>query len=245
MSEGLKELHDRLLAEQPTGAAHDKAKCPLCAMETIDQGGTVTHAPEPKGGSGVSTYSEEDLQAKVAEAVSKATKDLNDELAAIKAGQEQTEIDAKIAEATAERDTQIADLQGQLDRAVVEAAEAKKAKEDLEAFLQSEVEAAANAELASARKDDRLTKIREVAAHIPEEYLSEHGDRFAAMSDEDFEARLEEMRVIAGKATDDIPVHTSFTASRDNGNNGGGGNKGSALGLIRELRSGETDPRTL
>lgn len=74
MSEQLKDLHDRLLAEKPDGAVHDAETCSLCALESATREG-ATSDDQPRGGSmsDTKTYSVDELKAAL-EAVSEARK---------------------------------------------------------------------------------------------------------------------------------------------------------------------------
>lgn len=249
MSAGLKAIHDQLLAEQPEGATHDSASCPLCAMDANHTGGTTAH-DQPEGGSGVSTYSQEQLDAAIAKAVADATGPLQtrlDELTSQSAEQAQQEaIDAAVAEKV----TEIAELQTKLDAATLEAATEKKAREDLEAFLADEkAKLDAKAE-ADARKDARIDEIKTAELAFTDEWLEENADRLAAMSDEDWAAQLDSWKVLAKKDDGEIPTSTSLHAARDGDGSAGGGKKtkGFAIsgGALQELRATRAmDPRTL
>lgn len=227
----LLELHDRLLAERPDGAVHDEEACPLCALndggaDDLEEGGSMS---DPV------TYSEAELQAAVDKAVAEATASAHNKLAELESSQA---IEAAVAQAKADLETQVADLQAKLDAAVLEAAQAKEAKETLEKAWADEKAAEEAAKTLAARREERLAKVREVAS-FPKEYLEENGDRFAALSDEDFEARLEEWRVIA-KKEEKPPARTAFKASREDTTD-----TDSALGALREMRAVGADPRSL
>ncbi len=252
VSNPLKELHDRLMADKPDGAVHDEAQCPICAMETIDNTAPGADGPTngPQGGS-MTTFTQEQMDAAVAAAVAEATtaatadtEALKTRVAELESAQQSTEVGKAVADATAPLSTQIADLQGQLDEAVLARTAAEEAKTNLEEWWKTEIEAHQTAEAAAARKDERVTKVKE-AASFPDEYLEANADRFAAMSDEDFEARLEEWRTIApAAAATPIPGETVLTAARE-GANGATTNNGSMLGELGSLRHSLTDPRTL
>jgi DNA repair exonuclease SbcCD ATPase subunit len=219
----LRAMHDRLLVEQPEGAVHDEDACPLCGSEDDDtEGGWMA------------TFSEEELQAAIEEAIDAATGPLKNRIAELEASQQQSEADSALTDLKAK----IAELESQLDAAVLEASQAKEEKDNLQkAWDDEKAEADAATELA-ARRDERLQKVREVAS-FPDDYLEKNADRFAAMSDEDFTARLEEWQTLASKQNGGPPRRTALTAARqeDDGT--------SNLALLKEFRRTMTDPRTL
>jgi hypothetical protein len=221
-------------------------------MDAVDTGGTTAH-DQPEGGSSVSTYSQEQLDAAIAKAIAEATGPLQtklDELQSQSAEQAQQEaIDAAVAEKVAEN----AELQTKLDAATLEAATEKKAREDLEAYLAAEKEKVDAKAEADARKDARIEEIKAAELAFTDEWINENADRLAAMSDEDWAAQLDGWKVLANKeASDDgtIPTHTSLNAAREESNGGGGnGNRGKfaiSSGALKELRETRAmDPRTL
>jgi hypothetical protein len=248
VSEGLKAIHDRLMADKPDGATHDPATCPLCAMDAVDTGGTTAH-DHPKGGSSVTTYSQEQLDAAVQEAVTKATAPLQTQLAELQGQTAEQQQQAAVDQAVAEKVAELAELQTKLDAATLEAATEKKAREDLEAFLENaKAEATAKAE-ADARKDARIEEVKAAELAFSDEWLDANADRLAAMSDEDWTAQLDSWKVLANKASDEIPTTTSLQAAREGAGDAGGGankSKGFAVTGLRELRQSRAlDPRTL
>lgn len=220
----LKALHDLLLAGKPEGATHP-ADCPVCAITPAREEATLK------------TYTEDELRA----AIDAAVGDLRGELDTFRASQEAQAVEARITkavtEATEPLSTQVSELQAKLDASVLETA-AEKAKADA---LEAEKVAAAEAATVAARKDERLTKVKEVA-NFPEAYLDSNADRFAAMSDEEFEARLEEYRQIAVKATgtDGLPLKTALKATT-----GTDSKPTSAVADLFAMRRAGIDPRTL
>lgn len=235
-----KEVHDALLAEKPEDADHDITQCALCAMtdadpdETGDTGGTMT-------------YTEEELRAACDAAVTTATaplaakvQELEDERASSASQQERDE-------ALAAFEAEKSELQARLDEAVLQAQTEKERADGIVSWLEEEGEKAEQAALVAARKDERLTAVRE-AANFPDEYLESNAERWAAMSDEDFEARLGEYRVIAGKSSDTgkggdtLPTHTALHASREGRETTA---KTSAVKELFALRRDGVDVRTL
>lgn len=238
MANELKILHDKLLAERPEGVTHEKDTCPLCVIDSLKSEETI-NSPEGGNVSEGKTYTEAELDAKV----EAATSGLNAKLAELEGSQRQSEVDQALNDAKAEADAKVAELQAQLDSAVVEATTAKEEKVAIEEFWASAIEEETKNKEIAARKDSRLEKIAEVAS-LPEEYLEKNADRFAAMSDEDFNARLEEWKVIASKTETTIPKRTALTAAREDGGNSNN-NSGSMLGEIAGMRRHLVDPRTL
>lgn len=175
----------------------------------------------------------------VAKAIAEATAPLSAKIAEFEAAQADSEVGKAVAEATAPLTEQITSLQTQLDEAVLARTAAEEANATQEKFWADAIAEQEAADTAAARKDERLAKVRETA-NFPEEYLTENADRFAAMSDEDFEARLGEWSTIAPKATVVIPSTTGLHASREEATT----INGSALGELRNLR-GLADPRTV
>ncbi len=275
MDNGFKVLHDQLLANKPEGAIHEEETCPLCGVESLNANEGTTSHDQPKGGSDVNTYTQEELEtaiaavkearlantqvaaagvsANVADAITKidvlagevadqavkantvtqdATKDEGDA--------QKAELIAKIAELEAQLGkTAAADLQAKLDAAVLEAATEKKAREDLEASIEAAKAAEEEAKVLAARKEERLTKVKEVAS-FPDEYLAENADRFAAMSDDDFDKAVKDWTTITAKAGEQIPGTTALVASRDDNQS-----TTSALAEIMELRRSGTDVKSL
>lgn len=193
MSRSLKALHDRLLDEKPEGAVHETESCPFCAMEESADGGTDM------------TYTEEDLKAKVDEAVKAAVEERDARIAELSAAQQTSETAKAVADAVQAKDEEIAALRGDLDKAVLEAANAKADRDAVVAWLEGEKTAAEQAALISARKDTRLAKLKEVA-QFPDDYLTQNAERFAAMSDEEFDSRCAEYAALSGKsANGEVP----------------------------------------
>lgn len=110
------------------------------------------------------------------------------------------------AELTAARDqlaTEKTELETKLDvetsaktAAEQRATEAEKALEDFKVSIESEREAAA-------RKDERVKKVRETAAHLDDKFFEDEKRvaRIVAMADEDFEGYLADLAVTAKAPT--------------------------------------------
>jgi hypothetical protein len=222
----LKALHDQMLAEKPEGASHDEAECLICSND----GG------EPMGDA---LFTEEEVKAAVDRAVAEATSSLTQKITELQQSQQSKALEDAVVEAKAEVQVEIDDLTAKLDAAVLEAQQAKEAKEALQTAWDSEKEVAEEARLFASRREDRVAKVREVEC-FPDDYVEQNADRFAAMSDEDFDARLEEWKALLDK-DEPIPKKTALTASRE----GNGNSNTSMLGELRNLRRVFSDPTIL
>ena len=238
MHEGLKTIHDLVLAAGPEDLAHDKEECEICQMPPVSEQ-TRRGEMDPK------SYTEEELKAEIAKAIAEATGPLQTQIAELTKVQQQTEEGKALAEVTAAKDAEIADLQSKLDASALEASTVKAELEAVNSFWTNAIQEAETAAATEARKAERLEKLKEVAP-AAEEYLVENADRFAAMSDEDFEVRLEEFRLLASKATTtseststtESTLSTALKASREVTS----GSK-SALEGLSALRQARVNPR--
>jgi hypothetical protein len=220
--DALRVLHDRLLAERPDGAAHDEDACPLCGADDNTKGGWMA------------TFSEDELQAAIDAAVAEATAPLTSRIAELENSAQQSELE----QVKSEMEARIAELETKLDAAVLEATTAKDETATLQQAWDDEKAAAEEAVAVAARREERIQKVKELAS-FPAEYLEQNGDRFAAMSEEDFNARLEEWAAISKPPTSStVPTKTALIASRQE-------DEMSALSCLREFREPLTDPRTL
>ena len=211
-----KAMHDALLAEKPDDATHDPAECAFCVM-------TDAEIPADAGDTGGSmpTYTEEDLKEAVAAAVKTATADLEAKVRDFEAAAEANETEQQLEELRQAHEAEKSELQAKLDEATLQAQNEKERADGIVSWLEEEGVKAEEAATIAARKDERLAAVRE-AANFPDDYLDANADRWAAMSDEDFEARLGEYKVISGKTGegdgkggDTLPTHTALHASRD------------------------------
>jgi len=171
------------------------------------------------------TYTEEELRAALEAAVTPLAAQLREAQTAAQV----SEVEARIASIKEEAQAEIDEVQRQLDAAVLEREAAKGElaafKADIEALATEE---AHKAEVAS-RREARVAKAKEVAS-FPDDYVEEHADRWAALTDEEFEGRCAEWAAInpSGMGSP-IPLKTAFTASRESTTNQGG------MGAIREV----------
>lgn len=205
--------------------------------------GTASEVSHPQGGD-MSTYTEDELKAAVAEAV----KPLVAEVEALKAQADADAVETRIAEMTAKFETDLAEVQAALDAATIEAQVAKAEREDVIAYLAAEVQAAEEATARAEREGARLAAVKE-AANFPDEFVAAHTERWVAMSDEDFDATIEGYKVAAesAKAVKEeapaAPTAAASTAMNAERETAGAGN--SDLGDVMRLRFKGIDPRTV
>ena len=183
-------------------------------------------------------FTQEDLDA----AVAAATKPLEDRISQMLTERGESEVEQRIAEAKAELESKITDLQAQLDTKVLEVEEARKASDDLSAYLQAvAAEQEQAAEIARLR-EERLATVREVAS-FPDEYVEANADRWASLPAEAFEALVNDWKAITPAkpetAATTLPPATAMVASR-NDNSGR-----PAFAEVFELVERGADLRTL
>lgn len=239
MSKVLKDLHDALLQERPEGVEHDSLNCPMCGDVPVE-----TASAESTGGnvSDEKTYTEAEYAQLVAQVSS-----LEAQIAELTKAAEAEAIDARIAEAKADLEAQVADLQTQLDAAVLEKEAARSELDNVLSFLAAEQAAAEEAAALEARREERIAKVKEVAS-FPDDYLATNAERFAAMSDEAFEAALEDWKAIAPKADKageeegELLPSTAMTASRTTTNTT---TDKSLLREVMSLREAGVDVRSI
>lgn len=236
MMKNLQEVHDQLVAARPADATCPE-DCPFCSGEYasfVDQGGNVSEA----------TFTQEDVDALVAAAIAKAVAPLQAELNGFKEGEQESAVEAQVAAVREEMEAQIAELTSKLDAAVLEAETAKTERDGITQWLETESEKIVQeAELAT-RRGDRITKVAEVVS-FPEDYVKERADKWASLSDEDFEALLADYKALgikpkSGGTGSPLPTATAMVASRESA--GGNGTVGSAL---KDLIQNRHDPRAI
>lgn len=225
-----KEEHDRLLALKPSEANHED--CIYC-KEQNHPGGDVK------------TYDETEFTEALSAAVELATAPLKEELATLKSSQAQADVEGQIAALKTQHETEVNAIRAELDVANVAksaaetaVAEAAQGLADLEAYLQGEADALAEAELAKARIDSRTEAVKEF--NLDEDYVTAQVERWSKMSDEDFANLTETLRVVAGKAPanlEEVPLSTAMSGNRP------ASTKASAVsGVFGLIRAG-VDPR--
>lgn len=212
MNSALVQQHDELLANQPEGTAHDAAACPICS-------GTFSGDQASEGGV-MSTYTEEELATRISDAVAPFEARIRE----LETSHEEAALAEKIGEATAPLQAQVEDLQSQLDAAVLEAETAKTEYASLTGYLEAAVADETAARELAARKEERLTRVRETAA-FPDAHLEANADRWAAMDEAAFQSSLEDWKQISTKTPQDlanVPVDTAMngTAATVTGDDG-------------------------
>lgn len=221
----LQALHDMFIAKMPEGASHEADDCPVCTGELS----------EIEGGS-VNTYTEEEVQE-----LRTQISDLEAKVKEHAESSRESEFQAKIDEAKTELEAKVAELQSQLDTAVLENENAKQERDNLLAWLEEQKNAVEEAAALAARRDERIAKVREVAS-FPDEHIEKNADRWAKLSDEDFEAALEDWRTVSAKKNEGLPTASALTASRE----GNSDDKGSSVMRdVMRMRSLGVDPRKL
>jgi hypothetical protein len=228
-TDGLKAIHDHLLASMPEGAEHESTTCSLCALEVIED--------TTPGGSMPETFTQEEVEA----AITAATAPLQQRLNELEAQVQESEVGRAVAQATEAKDAEISTLQQQIDAAEAARTAAENKLNEVEQFWVDAIAAHEATVEHAARKERRVTEAKQ-AGVFNDDYINENADRFAAMSDEDFGARLDEWRLIAAKTGDDTtaPARTALVASAAPSQTAA-----SNLSVVTELRGLRVDPRTL
>lgn len=189
------------------------------------------------------TFTQAQVDEKVAAAVAAAVAPLQEKIEELANAAGENEVQQAVATATAELETKLAEVQGQLDTTVAELEAQKAETQAVHDFFATAIEAQEAEKEAAARKDERLAQIASTVT-LPEEYLSEHADRFAAMSDEDFEAQIAAWVAAGAKPAEGTkpPVETAMGGGQ--GPTGGAEQRGSALQHLGTLR-GALSPNSL
>lgn len=200
--------HDKMLVAKPEGVEHDAETCTYCISS--EEGGDMSK-----------TYTEDELR----EAVEAALVPVQAELDAIRASEAEEAIATTVAEAVAAKDVEISELRGTVDTLTLRAESAEADYASVIAWLEAETQAAAEAAIAAARRDERLASVKEVAS-FAEDYIEANADRWVALDDASFAALIEDWKAVAAlrpaivaEADEDetiAPVATAIEASRSN-----------------------------
>lgn len=183
-------------AENAENSINDASMTNIDTDEQSHHSGGVTSMSDT-----VKTYSEAELQSAVSKAVEDATADLKSQVKDLMAKADADAVEEQITEIAAAKDSEIDELRTELDKAVLKAEEAEKAHADVVAWLEGEAQAQAEAEAREARRDERLTKVKEVAS-FPEEYIEANAERWTNMDDEAFEAYLSDIATVSKTAAE-------------------------------------------
>lgn len=159
----------------------------------------------------VQTYTQEELEEAVEAAVTKALSPFQEEVAL-------DTLSKAFEDAKAPLVAEVSELQGKLDAETLRADNAEKSFNDLVQLLEdAEAEATASAALAS------LREIRKEALkdfNFKPEHVEARLDRWAAMSDEDFDDFVATLKLVPTAKASELPADdkklvTVFKASRD------------------------------
>ncbi len=187
------------------------------------------------------TYSESEVQAQIA----LATKALEDQIRDLAVKDLEAETETKVAEATAGLQEELDSVKAELDVKVAELAAAAQKIEDIDAYLTAEKAAGEEAEAAEARQAERIEKVKENAS-FTDEYVAEHAERWAKMSDEDFEGLIDNLKAAGSKgekAKDDtIPADTKLAGTSETANKD---ETKSNLATVLDLRRAGIDARRI
>ena len=228
---GLGALHDELLASMPEGASHDTESCQWCSdpeLAEVINGGDMSDA----------TFTQEDLDAAVSQAVDAATQSLKDQVADLRTDQEKAAVEARIAEVRAELEAEVEAANAALAEVESKATAAEQAHADVVAWLAGEKESAERAAELATRAEERKAAVKEIAS-FSDEYLDANASKWAEWADDDFDTFVDGLKS-AAEATREAAAAAALeaeeAAKREKGNS-----------LIPETamsaeRSGETDP---
>jgi uncharacterized coiled-coil protein SlyX len=229
----LRALHDRLLEVMPQGAEHKEGDCPICSV-------TAAETIRTQGGVMPEQFTQSDLDA----AVAAATGPLQQRLAELEAQAQESEVGKAVAQAVGDKDNQIADLQTQLDTATATATATETKLAETEQYWVEAIAAHEEAVATAARKEQRIGQATELGV-FNADYIAANADRFAAMSDDDFAARIDEWKLIAASnqlGNGAAPATTAMVASRTDT---AASTTGSKLSRLAELRARHVDLRSL
>ena len=136
--------------------------------------------------------------------------DLKSRLSALEQANSDADIKKRIAAAVEEAEAKVAELEGQLETKTVEAAAAVKERDDLVAFLDAEKAAAEAADALEAAKATRIEAAKALG-FLEDKFIEERAEAWAALSDEDWDARLGEFAALkpAGAPTSQPPADTN------------------------------------
>jgi len=165
-------------------------------FENSDESNEENNNPS-KGGDMTTTFSQEQVDAMIAEALTP----MQEELSVLRAKSDAEEVETQIAALTEQYDSEVAEIRSQLDAKVLEAAAATAKYDELVTMLEDAATADAEAAERAERLESRLAQIEEVA-NFPEDYIAAQSDRWAAMSDEAFEATLADYTAVAAGMPD-------------------------------------------
>lgn len=187
------------------------------------------------------TYTEEEVQALIDRAVAEGTKPLREKLEEYEASEAEERVAEKVAEATKPLEEKIEELQKELDTATLEKQKAADELAEMNKFLEEEQKRIEEEEAVAARRAERVEKVKEVAS-FPDDYVEKNADRWARMSDEEFEAACADWATISKPG---VPEKTGMKGKTETASD----DKPSISDMRREVlsvtRKGNTDLRSL
>lgn len=182
----LNEIHNKLTELFPEDASHEEANRPFSNDNSYGGGDTMTETK---------TYTEDELSAAVeaalapvkeaADAIKAQNETLESEIESLRAANEAEEVEDAVESAKAET-----------DRAEARAAAAEQELAELKTWLDEQAELEEIATYLEDLKAERLEVVKEASA-LSDEYIEGRIDRWVAMSDDDFAALVEDLKVAA------------------------------------------------
>lgn len=229
------EVHDRLLANQPSDARHDRDICPICVDKATETAAPPSRIPPGSAGPDVSdqnqshtnteggtpntmtdTISKETHEALLSKAVTDATKATDAALATKSA--EVVDLTAKLETASAALETanaEVASLNGKLDTAQVELKAATDKASELEADLAKERDDRAKADVAGKRAE----QVKNLGL-FSDEYVAEKAELWAGLDEAAWTDRVDEWSKLKPATTGKPGESTADTASALSGTSG-------------------------
>lgn len=205
----ISKYRDELSTEDFESAMEEHTgNCPICNPDNQNN---------PDEGGDMETFTKDELDSAVNAAVAPLQAELEStkaELTSIKSDLAEDEVASRVAEATADSEARITELQDQLDTAVNDAATARAELAELEQFLADEAEKLELIALFNDRKEARLAEIAEKLPHMPQERIDARIDEWTEKSDDDWASFLEDLVTIPA-AKDDAEEDEQETVVTD------------------------------
>lgn len=250
------ETYDTIVSENPFLDGSTAEQVTLALMKSFqDEGNSIKNVGVPKtdisegdgpslisplgGDMSEKTFTEAELN----DAINSAVAPLQAELTELRAQSEASEVEARVEAVKAEFEAKLEGVQRELDEALIKADAAEKELADSISWIQAVVDADAEQAAFDARRAERVEKVRSVA-NLPDERVEASADRWAAMSDDDFDGLLAEYAEVAasvkkgseaaGEGTDNAELgDTGFQPSETAAASGSVGDDRRALLALR------------
>lgn len=184
MYEELRKQHDELLTQKPENAVHNEEDCVFCSKDS-------------EGGGDMKTYTEDEFNKAVAAAVAPVQAELD----TIKSSMAEGEVEDRVAEIQAEADSKVSEAEGKLDQAVASQKVAEKTLEDALAYLEDVAKEAEKAAELEALRASRRQAIEDLDLY-DEAFIDSKIDFWAGLSDDDFAALVDSIKVTVEKASE-------------------------------------------